>query len=144
MWSRRRRHSPLRSDEGLPRSATATVDGRAHIRPFGGRLAPGEVVRIGNRDLRVRGDGRVSIPADMMRRYGRLNPEGRYEIVYRLSSRAGYDPEKHEFRYAAQLLRPGPHHPDLPTGAIVRLPPPYIGPDGRLDVVDGEDLKFSG
>ncbi len=80
----------------------------------------------------------------MMRRHGRLNTEGRYEIVYRLSSRAGYDPEKHDFRYAAQLLRPALYHPDLPTGAIVRLPPPDVGPGGRLDVVDGEDLKFSG
>lgn len=68
---------------------TARSDGRGGFSPFAkyGSAHAGEVVSIGGREARVSSDGRVNIPASIMRDVGVLGSDGRYRVAVETGAR---------------------------------------------------------
>jgi len=68
---------------------TARSDGRGGFSPFAthGASHAGETVYVGGKPRVVSSDGRVNIPAALMREVGIMGPDGRYRVAVETGAR---------------------------------------------------------
>lgn len=98
-------------------AVVARADGRAGVALWGsaGKKYAGNKVWIGGKELTVTTDGRLNIPARVMRSMGVLNSAGRYTAVIQLTSAK----EDDEHLIGARVYQPPAIYEDLKTGDVV-------------------------
>jgi len=113
-------------------------DGRGGIRPFN-HYTPrmkGSIVKIGTREYKVTSDGRVNIPASLMKQYGIKGDDGRLRIGILFKSEEG---TKGRYVYA-QIMKPDESVKNYEQGRVI--PKPYIT-SNRLRPSDAPDYNWS-
>lgn len=96
---------------------TARSDGRGGFSPFAkhGAAHAGEYVALAGRKVKVSSDGRVNIPAAVMRDVGVLGPDGRYRVAVETGART----DDGEVRIGLFVSTPPSNMSAAPSGAIV-------------------------
>lgn len=114
-------------------------DGRGGIHPFGSYRASqkGATVRIGDRDIKVTSDGRVNIPAKIMKEYGIVGDDGRRRLAIRFAAEPGRYGWK---KLGAQVANPGEQYKNAGNEDIVKV---RTTRKDRLDPKDSPDYNWS-
>lgn len=96
---------------------TARSDGRGGFVPFARDASShaGETVMVAGRPMRVSSDGRVNIPASVMRELGTPGPDGRY----RVAAETGWRTDSGIARAGVVISRIPPRLAGEPTGGVV-------------------------
>lgn len=114
-------------------------DGRGGIKPFNSYTSAqkGATVTIGDKTLKVTSDGRVNIPASIMKQYGVKGADGRYRIGMQFSSQGGSKGWK---QVSATVIKPPERSKDLPQGGVITKPP---ASSDKLIPADAGDYTWS-
>ncbi len=104
---------------------TARVDGRGGFSPFAkhGAAHAGETVYIGGRPAVVSSDGRVNIPAAVMREVGIPGSDGRYRVAVEAGART----DAGEARIGLAVSTPPSRMAEAPSGTVVPRTDAVIG-----------------
>lgn len=92
-------------------------DGRGGIKPFNVYTSEmkGAIVKIGEKEYKVTSDGRVNIPASLMKQYGVKGKDGRLRIGITFRSEEG---TKGKYVYA-QVIKPEKSAKDYAQGRVI-------------------------
>lgn len=96
-------------------------DGRGGIKPFNSYTSKqkGAVVTIGDKTIKVTSDGRLNIPASIMKQYGVKGSDGRYRIGIKFSAGSGKDGWK---KVSAAIIQPDNKYKDAKQGSVITKP----------------------
>lgn len=114
-------------------------DGRGGIKPFGSysKEQAGATVKIGAKTYKVTSDGRLNIPAKIMKDYGVMGNDGRRRIAITFTSEAG---KKGWQKLTGMVTQPPERAKDQAQGTTLKRPPS----DAKvLKPADSQDYSWS-